>query len=195
MKLTSRTWLALVLALLGISCAEATKPRASRSEAVSGPSQEMSGPSFFSEGALSPTLNELLAKAHGKALRLEIHPRELILQAADPKAAGTVVEHHYRDGRWGPPEYATLRGKGELQDNLFDLGAVKLNLLPKLAEQALQQVDAGMGAVDHVLVRRNLPESEDVRVRVYVQSPRKSGYLDADPEGAAVSTQLTTGNQ
>ena len=37
---------------------------------------------------------------------------------------------------------------------------------------------------DLVLVRRNLPDSEDVRLRVYVTSPRKSGYVDADHTGA-----------
>jgi hypothetical protein len=34
-----------------------------------------------------------------------------------------------------------------------------------------------------VLLRRNLPLSEDVVFRVFVDSPRRSGYLDADQSG------------
>jgi hypothetical protein len=32
-------------------------------------------------------------------------------------------------------------------------------------------------------VRRNLPESEDVRIRVFVDSPRRAGHLDGSADG------------
>jgi hypothetical protein len=172
--------LAVALGLLSLGCAE-QRDRASRarSDAVASASQEMSGPSLLSAESLAPALKALRDKAAGKALRLEIRPRELVLQAEDTSNPGGVVEYHYRDGKVGDAEHATLRGKGQLADNLFDLADVKLEGLTALTRSAVERVDSESGRVELVLVRRNLPESEDVRVRVYVHSPRKSGYVDA----------------
>ena len=47
----------------------------------------------------------------------------------------------------------------------------------------MRRIDAENGSVDFVLVRRNLPDSDDIRLRVYVKSPRRNGYLDADQTG------------
>lgn len=167
--------------VLALSCAEQRDtPGRARSDAVASTSQEMSGPSLFSSEALAQGLTALRAKAGGKALRLEIRPRELVLQAEDTATPGGVVEYHYQNGKVGDAEHATLRGKGQLADNLFELGDVKLEALSSLTRAAIQRVDPENGSVELVLVRRNLPESDDVRVRVYVQSPRKSGHVDAN---------------
>jgi hypothetical protein len=166
---------------VALSCIQrAEKPGPARSDAVASASQEMSGPSLFSRGRLEPVLAQLREKARGKVLRLEIAPREVLMQAEDPSRAGGVVELHYRDGRVSEPEHASLRGKGQLADNLFEMSDVKLGALPELTRLAVERVDAEQGAVELVLVRRNLPETEDVRLRVYVKSPRQSGYIDAD---------------
>ena len=37
--------------------------------------------------------------------------------------------------------------------------------------------------MSHVVLRRNLPLDENVQFRVYVQSPAKDGYVDADASG------------
>lgn len=167
------------------SCNQSPGSAASRarSEAVASASQEMSGPSLFSSEVLTPALRTLRSKADGKWLRLEVKPREIVLQAEDPGNAGAVLEYHYRDGKLSEPEHAVLRGKGELADNLFELSEVRLDAIPMLTREAVRRVDAEHGSVERVLVRRNLPESSEVRVRVYVQSPRFSGHLDADKNG------------
>lgn len=176
--------LAALLAFLALGCNErAGKASRGRSEAVSGASREMSGPALFSNETLAPALQAVRARADGKALRVEIRAHELVLQAEDTSARAAVLELHYRDGKVGEAEHATLRGKGQLADNLFDLDDVKLDAIPQLTREAVTRIDAENGNVDLVLVRRNLPESEDVRIRVYVSSPRKSGHLDADEHG------------
>lgn len=173
--------LALLLSLSALSCVQRVdKSSHTRTDAVASASQEMSGPSLFSQERLAPALALLREKAGGKVLRLEISPREVLMQAEDPRQAGSVVELHYRDGKVSEPEHATLKGKGELADNLFTLEDVKLGSLAELTRIAVERVDAEHGAVELVLVRRNLPESDDVRLRVYVKSPRQSGYVDAD---------------
>jgi hypothetical protein len=60
---------------------------------------------------------------------------------------------------------------------------VKLDAIPALAREAVRRVDPDSGSVERVLVRRNLPESSEVRMRVYVASPRWSGHLEADHNG------------
>jgi hypothetical protein len=143
----------------------------------------MSGPSLLTREALEAALSQLRAKAPGKLLRLEIRPNQLLMQAEDQGAPGTVVELRYRDGKVSAPEQATVVGKGRLADNLFELSDVKLEAIPELAQKAVRRVDPENGAVELVLVRRALPESDDVRLRVYVDSPRQSGYIDADRTG------------
>lgn len=174
-------YLTLLLSVCVASCGQrADKANHSRSDAVASASQEMSGPSLFSQERLAPALAVLREKAGSKLLRLEIGPREVVVQAEDPNNAGSVVELHYRDGKVSEAEHATLRGKGLLADNLFSLEDVKLASLPELTRVAVERVDAENGSVELVLVRRNLPESDDVRLRVYVKSPRQSGHVDAD---------------
>ena len=174
-----------LLAMLGCEQRGAKGSR-SRSDAVSSASREMSGPALFSNETLAPALQALRAKADGKVLRLEIRAREIVLQGEDTSSPGGVLELHYRDGQVGEPEHAALRGKGQLADNLFELDEVKLDNMTQLTQGAVQRIDDDSGSVDLVLIRRNLPDSDDVRVRVYVSSPRKSGYVDLDAQGNAL---------
>lgn len=181
--MTRATPLLLLVAAVACQQQPQIKSRA-RSEAVASASTEMSGPSLLSAGVLMPALSALRDKAGGRWLRLEVRPREIILQAADAARPDAVVEYHYRDGKVGEPEPAALRGTGRLVDNLFDMSEVRLDAIPSLAQEARKRIDAEDGSVERVLVRRNLPESDDVRVRVYVSSPRSSGHLDADHDGS-----------
>jgi hypothetical protein len=174
----------LGLLLLAVSCDQSpSKASRGRSEAISSASREMSGPSLFSGDSLPAAIALLRSKASGRVLRLEIRAREVVLQAEDSATPGAVVEYHYRDGKVGEPEHATLRGKGQLADNLFDLSDVRLGAVPALTREAVRRIDAEAGSVELVLLRRNLPDSEDVRFRVYVSSPRQSGSLAADRTG------------
>ena len=176
-------WLLLLLSTCSSCEGQASKNSRSRSEAISSASVEMSGPSLFSSDVLQPALDALQARAGGKFLRLEIGAHELVAQVADPSAPSGVSELHYRDGKVSEPEFATVRGKGQLADNLFDLGDVQLGAISTLAREAVRRIDPEAGRVDYILVRRNLPASDEVRLRIYVQSPQKSGHIDADHTG------------
>lgn len=181
--------LGVLLAWLTLGCVERSDKSAhGRSEAVSSASQEMSGPSLFSRERLGPALTALGIKPSSKLLRLEIRARELVVQAEDANSPGNVVERHFRDGKAAEVEHATLRGKGTLSDNLFRLSDVNLDAIPELTRLAVQRVDSESGNADLVLVRRNLPESDDVRMRVYVVSPRQNDYLEADRAGQPLPT-------
>ncbi len=57
---------------------------------------------------------------------------------------------------------------------MFDASELKLDGIAELTREAIRRIDAESGTVDLILVRRNLPDSEDVRLRVYDTSPRKA---------------------
>jgi hypothetical protein len=182
MRLAPLTLCAALICPLGCSPKHGDASR-TRSDAVASASRAMSGPSLLTREELDSALSQLRAKAPGKLLRLEIRPKQLLLQAEDRSSPGTVVELRYRDGKVSAPEQATIVGKGQLADNLFELSEVKIDAVPELAQKAVHRLDPENGTVELVLVRRALPESDEVRIRVYVNSPRQSGYVDADRTG------------
>ncbi len=163
-------------------------PSARPSTTVSQQDLKPAQPTLFTRRALLDGITEL-QEAVGKpprALELTIRREHLVLQAQNPKAPAEVLQYVYQDGVVSDPVTVELRGDGDLEDNLFPLGEVKLDRVPDLCEKARQKVDPDAGRVSHVLVRRNLPESMDVQLRIYVTSPAKDGYLDADRNGNAI---------
>jgi hypothetical protein len=145
-------------------------------------------PTLFTRRALLDGVTEL-QEAVGqspRALELTVRRDHLVLQAQSPTTPTEVLQYVYQDGKVSEPVTVELRGDGDLDDNLFPLDEVKLDRVPDLCEQARQKVDPDAGRVSHVLVRRNLPESMEVQLRIYVTSPAKDGYLDADRNGKAI---------
>jgi hypothetical protein len=117
------------------------------------------------------------------ALELVISPSAVILQAQDQNRPSEVVQYEYRGGKLDASRRVELRGSGDLGDNLFPLAEVNLEAIPHLAKEAVATVDPQDGQVMRVVVRRNLPFDDAIGVRVYVDSPRKAGHLDADHTG------------
>ncbi len=175
--------LTLLLPLLaGCDGKNANKDRA-RAEAVSGTA--VGDANLLDRARLSTALQQLSKRFSGevKVLAIEIDSQRVVLQAEDSRSPGRVLQYEYRRGTFGEPRVVELRGNGVLADNLFTLGAVKLATLPDLLSAAVEKIDAQDGHVSHVVIRRNLPDSDDVRIRVFVKSPRRDGQFDADAEG------------
>ncbi len=118
-----------------------------------------------------------------QALELRVFPDHIVLQAQDPKRPTNVDQYLYRAGKVTGPVPVKLKGKGALADNLFPLDEIQLHFIPPVAGKALEQLRLENGVVKYVSVMRNLPTEMDVRLRVYVTSPRKDGSLMADVTG------------
>lgn len=118
-----------------------------------------------------------------QVLAFEAERKEFHIQVQSATNEDEVVEFRFRDGNVSGPEPVELRGSGRLASNLFRLELGELELIPELAGTAVERIDAEHGQVERVLLRRNLPESKDVRYRVYVESPLRSGQLDANERG------------
>lgn len=186
----TRALFALVAsALLGTGGCQRTEtessappPRASRED----PAQ--AGPSLFTRKALLEGSERLKSRVGGsaQALELVIYRHRLVLQAQDPKDPRRVLQYRYQDGRISDAVEVELRGTGMLEDNLFPLDKVNLQGVPDLCDEALRRVDGRAGRISHVLVRRNLPLSMDIQMRVYVTSPVRDGHLDATSQAVPI---------
>lgn len=177
-----------VLALSTGCEALAKKERLRPDETTRTGSASKAGPSLLDAAAVNAAklaIDDSLGPSV-KALELRAYPDHWVLQAQDPERSGRLFQLEYRDGRLGTPLEMTLRGSGDLEENLFLLGKVAFDKLPELAEKARQEVDPEDGVVDYVLIRRALPFERDVRLRVFVKSPRRDGYLDADQRGRPI---------
>jgi hypothetical protein len=144
--------------------------------------------SLYTEQAFSRAVAELKkhAPAPIEALSLLVYPDHAVLQARDPAAPKTVVQYVYRGGLVAPPVAVKLLGNGKLDDNLFPLDSVKLASLPKLARDAKAKANIPEGVVARILLKRNLPETTDIKFRVFVSSQRRDATLDADQTGRLI---------
>ena len=173
----------LFLAALALGCRERGSKSNQRSEAVS--ASASAGPGLFDRDALLPLLSALRDKAGAdpSLLRLELAGDQALVQVEAPGRLGQLVQYQWRAGTLSAPVPVELRGKGNLSQNLFPLSALDLSSLPTLIDAALSRIDAEHGKASRVLVRRNLPQDDSVGIRVYVDSPLRSGHVDADARG------------
>jgi len=133
--------------------------------------------------ALTSAIRRGDASVEIEVLELRAAPERLVLQVEDPATPGRVLQWEYSRGEVKEPSVVELRGAGKLGENLFPIDSVYLKAIPRLCSIAVDHVDPQDGRVSHLIVRRNLPFSQDVRFRLFVDSPRRSGLLDANRFG------------
>lgn len=179
------------LATLAVVCCGAVLPAGCKSRVTSDPAPAQSssapskGPSLLTEKPLARALAALSQAVGGdvQALELRMYPSRVVLQAQDPKRPSNVDQYVYRDGKVSAPIPVKLQGTGKLEDNLFPLSEVSLDRIPPLAGRALAELRLENGHVGFVSVKRDLPRSMSIRLRVKVSSPRKDAYWDTDVDG------------
>jgi hypothetical protein len=144
-----------------------------------------SAPSLYKDDAFSRAFTELQKRVPApiQALSLLAYPDHLVLQSQDPAAPGNVLQYVYRPGAVMSQATVKLLGTGKLDDNLFPLGAVKVDSIPRLTREAQARANIPEGRVARVLLKRNLPESMDIQFRVFVTSERRDATFDADDTG------------
>ncbi len=117
-----------------------------------------------------------------RMLQAIIYPGYAFAQVQDPSIPVNVDEYQWR-GTLGEPAPVTLTGDGDLEANLFSDTEVNWAAIPALVDAALAQIPIEGAEVTHVFVQRDLPFSDAVQIRVFVNGTRGSGYLDADAQG------------
>lgn len=176
----------LLVASGATACEHRAGTAARRADAVADAMPE--GPSLFERAQLESWVGVLRSRfgPSARVLSLDARAHRVTIQVADSRNQGEVLEYVVTPAGLSEPIRAELRGKGDLDTNLFMLRVASLEKLPDIVSQALLRVDAAEGKVDRVLLRRQLPQSPDVRFRVYVESPRVSGQMDFEANGKAV---------
>jgi succinyl-diaminopimelate desuccinylase len=175
-------------ALSTTACENVTGATERRSDAVAG--AKPSGAVLLERAEVKRWVSALRSRlGRARVLALDVREHQLSLQTEDSTRPGQVLEYSVENGELSEPARAELRGSGELSANLFALRDVALEKLPELMTQAAAQVDAQDGKVERIVVRRLLPQSDAVRIRIYVDSPRLSGHADFDANGTPVGPE------
>ena len=120
------------------------------------------------------------------ALELVIRADRVLLQARDPKHPKQVLQYEYRGGHVHGPRPVDLRGPGALEDNLFPLADADLASVPGFLHKATRQKGGPDARVSHVVLRRNLPHTFDVRFRAHMAGEEEARPVQADARGRPV---------
>jgi hypothetical protein len=123
-----------------------------------------------------------------RVLDFKIYDRYARMQVQDPAKPENVDQYDYR-GRVSEPVPVKLAGKGSLEANLFDLDAVAFDRIPALVEEAAAKLPVEGGKLGHILIRRGLPFTKDVRITLYMNGTRKDGMLKADAKGRVLEAR------
>jgi hypothetical protein len=130
---------------------------------------------------------------------INVYPEYLDLDAQDPKNAEHIDDYTWRDGTVDPPTPVQLSGPQEDTDaKLFSTSAVHWSEVPAMvrrAEQAaahnrplrIEQPEA-----QYLNVTRSTSSEDDGRVviRISVDGPRRSGYVDLTATGEIRSVDV-----
>jgi hypothetical protein len=133
---------------------------------------------------------EEIAVARGadplRILSVVIYPDYLNAQVQDPALPANVDQYEWR-GRLGSPVPVRLVGDGDIEANLYSADEVDWPAIGALVAAAPGAVAVEGGAVTHLNVQRSLPFSDSIRIRVFVNGTRDSGFVDADANGTIFS--------
>lgn len=176
-------WWPLVALSLCVACETPAQPEQEHSVVVK--KHKEAARSLLQGQRFLPALKKVEDRVGGDAqlLELRIAASEIRVQVQNRNLPKRIDEFRYENGEIKGPFPVELKGSGVLSKNLFPLSKVHLDELPKLLKLAVQKVDPQDGKVERIVLRRNYPLSDDVRFRIFVESPRRKGYLDATEWG------------
>ncbi|HEX8249736.1 MAG TPA: hypothetical protein VF599_16275 [Pyrinomonadaceae bacterium] len=141
---------------------------------------------FFESDALSGLEPQMAEKIGGevKALDLSVYENNVKIQVQDPQKKENVDGYDYKNGTISEPVPVRLYGGGSLEQNLFKLKEVNLAKIPELIDEAREKSKDLEGAkITHVVIKKDLPFSNKVKIRIYLSGTRKSAWLVADATG------------
>lgn len=151
---------------------------------------------LFETDLIARTVRELEAKVGAplRLLDLAAENGSLRIQVQDPAKPGNVDQYELREGRLAGPLPVQLLGPGSLEASLFPSSAIDLARIPDFTRAALAKlaipeatatslrirVDDPPGAIRKRLHGEAAPPR--IVVRLYADSTRKKGMVDADAQ-------------
>jgi len=129
-----------------------------------------------------------------------MYPEYVTVEAQDPGNLEHIDSYEWRDGEVGLPEPVHLSGPQEdIEASLYPLKSVHWADLPAMvhaAERAAEQatpirVEQARG--NYVIVDRTSSSDGDARVvvRIYIEGPRRSAYVELTPTGEIIGVSVS----
>ena len=129
-----------------------------------------------------------------------MYPEYLIVEAQDPDNLEHIDRYEWRDDEVSPSEPVHLSGpQEEVELSLYALKSVHWEDLPEMvraAERAAQQatpIRVESARANYVIVDRTSSSDGDARVvvRIYIEGPRRSAYVDLTPTGEITGVSVS----
>ena len=143
-------------------------------------------------------LNEVVGGDPTRYGDVSIYPEYAVVEAQDPEALDHIDRYTWRDGEVGEPEPVHLSGPQEEVDlELFPETNVPWDELPGWAERAEEATATNEPVAiedpvaSYILVRRSFSDDRPITVSVYINGPRRSGYVEFDTAGEIIMTNVS----
>jgi hypothetical protein len=150
------------------------------------------------------------------ALDVEVTPRRVSFEVQDPTKAQNVDVYEVRNGVLLDPQPVQLIGEGDVSASAYPLAQIRLERIPSFAREAVAALAFEDGKVTSLRIHRKnsgIPASvqkalEDsrrrmgiaspqpaiaegqIQIEVYVDSPRRKGYVLANADFEIVRTDV-----
>jgi hypothetical protein len=127
---------------------------------------------------------------------VNFYPQYLIVELQDPEIPEHIDEYEWRNGSVEPPEPVQLTGPQEaIEAELFPSTAVDWRTLPQRVREAEAAAEANRplrvedARGQYLFVERSTSPELDGRVilRIYLQGPRRGGYVEMTSSGEILS--------
>ena len=194
----TRVGIALTAALIAASalsgCSKVTELRdvatnAAEQVVTSGTEQvidAVSGDLFTVEGidAAYTAISEKVGAAPMQVVEVTIIPGVLTVEAIDPNAPTELNQWSYTAGAVGPSRPVDYDDDVEaLQQNLFAVSDVPTTVIASAIDNAVAASEIPGGAVQSLIIKRNLPFDPNVVMLINVEGERSSKQVRADVTG------------
>lgn len=139
---------------------------------------------LFANPELAAIVTEVAAESGGDhAIRIVVYESRVIAEFRNPEKPENVDEYTWNDGTFETPEPVRVSSGDDLDAAEFSPDDVRWDAIAELTSTAVEQTGIEGGEVTHLIVHRPLPFSTEIEIRVFVNGPRGSGFIDADAEG------------
>lgn len=118
-----------------------------------------------------------------EAVEVSIYPDLVIMILRNPKKPEIATGYTFRFGAVSRPTDVLLGHGRKVDDYAYPLDNVDWNVVPRLVAESLYRLGADNRASAHVVVQRDSPSSDEIRMQVIVKDSRITGRVDADSAG------------
>jgi hypothetical protein len=142
---------------------------------------------YFEDATSLAKLYKAKVGGETRVLEMLIYPEYGHAQIVDPKKPDQGDQYDIRNDVVEDPGPLKFTGKQPTKEDLkfssFDIDEVDYTAVPKIVKDAIVQLKYEDAKTTHIMLKRPLPFNKDIRFRVYVNSPRRSGSVEYDAKG------------